>query len=86
MVTIRTKDDVLKEESGSQWHDPSDNFMCENSFSFNYYILNISKCKFDGELDPKHPFLRLMSLSHYKKNSIFAAKSNAKVTNISHSI
>lgn len=79
MVTIRTKEDVLKEESGSIWHDPSDHFMNDNSFSFNYYILNIAKCKFDGELDSKQPFLRLMSLSHYKKNSIFAAKSHAKV-------
>lgn len=80
MVTIRTKDELFKEESGSFFQKQIENFINDNSFSFNYFVLNISKCKFDGELDPKQPFLRLMSLSHYKNNSIFSIKSNVIVS------
>ena len=85
MVTIRTKEDVISQKEDLFWHESSDYFMNENSFSFNYYILNIAKCKFDGELDPKQPFLKLMSISHYKKNSIFVMRNtNVKISKKCH--
>lgn len=67
MVTVRTKDDVMAQKDDAFWHDTADNFMDKNDFNFHYYILNIAKCRFDGELDPKQPFSKLMSISRYKK-------------------
>lgn len=69
MVTIQTKEEANLQRD--EYEHDGDNLVNENNIHFNYYILNIAKCKYDGELDAKQPFLKLMSISHFKKNAVF---------------
>lgn len=71
MVTIRSKDELSANKDEIDWYENQELLENENSLCFNYYILHIAKCKYDGELHPSKPFLKLMSLSHFKRNSIF---------------
>lgn len=71
MVTIRTKEELNCLKDDVNWYENPELLENENSLCFNYYILNIGKCKYDGELDPAKPFLKLMSISHFKRNSVF---------------
>jgi hypothetical protein len=71
MVTIRSKEELNAVRDEVNWYENVEFLENENSLCFNYYILNLAKCKYDGELDATKPFLKLMSLSHFKRNSVF---------------
>ena len=69
MVTVKTQDTQQNETT-------QDSFESENEIVFNYYILNIAKCKYDGELDSTKPFLKLISMSQFKRNCLFNIEPN----------
>ncbi|CAF0796799.1 unnamed protein product [Brachionus calyciflorus] len=69
VITIKSKEELYGSKEEINWYENPELLENENSLAFNYYILNIGKCKYDGELDQTKPFLKLLSLSHFKRNT-----------------
>jgi len=67
MLTVRTKEDLSNSDEQINWYENAEFLENEHFLSLNYYILNVAKCKFDGELDATKPFLKLMSISQFPK-------------------
>ena len=67
MVTIKSKDELGDFKDELNWLDNPELLEDENSLAFNYYILSIDKCKYNGELDLSKPFLKLVSMYHFKR-------------------
>ena len=67
MVTIQTNNEITCENRSLISTDKMEN---SNICSFNYYILNTARCKYDGEIDSTKPFLKLLSVTEIKKNKI----------------
>lgn len=68
MVTIRSKEELGNSKDQLNWQNNLELLEDENNLAFNYYILSIGKCKYNGELDNTKPFLKLLSLSHFKRS------------------
>lgn len=52
------------------WYDNAEIIENENSIGFGYYLLKVSKCKYDGEIDQSKPYFKLISILELKRNNI----------------
>lgn len=67
MITIKSIEELGSSKDEINWLDNPELLEDENNLAFNYYILSIDKCKYNGELDFSKPFLKLVSLYHFKR-------------------
>ena len=77
MITIRSNKSLLLDSDGRDdinWYDNPEILENENNLRLSYFILNVAKCRYDGELDPSKPFLKLMSITEFKKSASLKAQ------------
>lgn len=67
MVTFRTKSDVNNTNEDTDWYDNIELLENENNLKQNIYLLFFDKCKYDGEIDPTKPFLKLSSITQFNE-------------------
>ena len=80
MLTVRTIDDLQNDQIN--WYENSEYIENKNALRFNYYIINTKKCKYDGELDPTKPFLKLTSITQFKKSLSIQLNNSRKLNSI----
>lgn len=70
MITCKTKEDLNNSKEEINWHENAEFIDDENAIRINYYLIKLVKCKYDGEYDSTSQYLKLISISHLKRNSI----------------
>lgn len=72
MITCKTKEDLNSSKEEINWHENAEFVDDKHAMRLDYYILKISKCKYDGEIDPGMQYFKLISISHLKRNSLMS--------------
>jgi hypothetical protein len=70
MITCKTKEDLNNNKDETNWQDNGEFIDNKNAIRLNYYILKLLKCKYEGDIDSSMQYLKLVSISHLKRNSI----------------